>query len=94
MCLPMFFACMRHSSHSTSSGLHGSHAYLFLGQVEVAFREQTAGHNALLLFVHLALRLMEERLRNAFKELQAKQSEVCSRRGIIWRCILRSTRCT
>lgn len=45
-------------------------------QVEVAFREQTAGHNALLLFVHLALSMMEERLRNAFKELRAKEAEV------------------
>ncbi len=45
-------------------------------QVEVAFREQTAGHNALLLFVHLALSMMEARLRNAFKELRAKEAEV------------------
>ena len=41
----------------------------------MAFREQTAGHNALLLFVHLALSMMEERLRNAFKELRAKEAE-------------------
>jgi len=53
-------------------------ALIFKGQVEVAFREQTAGHNALLLFVHLALSMMEERLLNAFKELHAKQAEVCS----------------
>lgn len=52
-------------------------ALIFKGQVEVAFREQTAGHNALLLFVHLALSMMEERLMNAFKELHAKQAEVC-----------------
>lgn len=52
---------------------------IFRGQVEVAFREQTAGHNALLLFVHLALSMMEERLTNAFKELRAKEAEVqCS----------------
>ena len=44
-------------------------------QVEVAFREQTAGHNALLLFVHLALSMMEARLRNAFRELRAKRAE-------------------
>jgi hypothetical protein len=44
--------------------------------VEVAFREQTAGHNALLLFVHLALSMMEGRLRNAAAELRAKQAEV------------------
>ena len=42
----------------------------------MAFREQTAGHNALLLFVHLALGMMEEKLLNAFKELRAKQAEV------------------
>ncbi|KAK9810021.1 hypothetical protein WJX72_003525 [[Myrmecia] bisecta] len=48
---------------------------IFKSQVEVAFREQTAGHNALLLFVHLALRLMEERLVCAFKELRVKQAE-------------------
>ncbi|KAK9916230.1 hypothetical protein WJX75_000260 [Coccomyxa subellipsoidea] len=48
---------------------------IFRGQVEVAFREQTAGHNALLLFVHLALSMMEERLTNAFKELRAKEAE-------------------
>ncbi|BDA40853.1 hypothetical protein COCOBI_01-5070 [Coccomyxa sp. Obi] len=48
---------------------------IFKGQVEVAFREQTAGHNALLLFVHLALSMMEERLTNAFKELRAKEAE-------------------
>ncbi|KAL3153985.1 hypothetical protein ABBQ32_013540 [Trebouxia sp. C0010 RCD-2024] len=48
---------------------------IFKSQVEVAFREQTAGHNALLLFVHLALQMMEEQLLNAFKELRAKQAE-------------------
>ena len=49
---------------------------IFKSQVEVAFREQTAGHNALLLFVHLALQMMEEQLLNAFKELRAKRAEV------------------
>lgn len=49
---------------------------IFKSQVEVAFREQTAGHNALLLFVHLALQMMEEQLLNSFKELRAKQAEV------------------
>lgn len=39
-------------------------------------REQTAGHNALLLFVHLALTMMEGRLNNAVKDLKAKQAEV------------------
>lgn len=52
---------------------------IFKSQVEVAFREQTAGHNALLLFVHLALQMMEEQLLNAFKELRAKQAEVSNR---------------
>ena len=41
-----------------------------------SFREQTAGHNALLLFVHLALTMMEARLDNAFKDLTAKKAEV------------------
>lgn len=49
---------------------------IFKSQVEVAFREQTAGHNALLLFVHLALQMIEEQLLNAFRELRAKQAEV------------------
>lgn len=49
---------------------------IYRSQIEVAFREQTAGHNALLLFVGLALQLMEEQLFNAFKELDAKQAEV------------------
>lgn len=52
---------------------------IFKSQVEVAFREQTAGHNALLLFVHLALQMMEEQLLNAFKELRAKQAEVSTK---------------
>lgn len=51
---------------------------IFKSQVEVAFREQTAGHNALLLFVHLALQMMEEQLLNSFRELRAKQAEVPS----------------
>ena len=42
----------------------------------MACREQTAGHNALLLFVHLALTMMEGRLDNAFKDLTAKKAEV------------------
>jgi hypothetical protein len=49
---------------------------IFKAQAEVAFREQTAGHNALLLFVHLSLGLMEQQLGNAFKELRVKQAEV------------------
>ena len=49
---------------------------IYKSQIEVAFREQTAGHNALLLFVGLALQLMEEQLFNAFKELDAKEAEV------------------
>ena len=49
---------------------------IYKSQIEVAFREQTAGHNALLLFVGLALQLMEEQLYNAFKELGAKEAEV------------------
>jgi hypothetical protein len=49
---------------------------IFKAQAEVAFREQTAGHNALLLFVHLNLAMLEQQLSNAFKELRVKQAEV------------------
>ncbi|GMH40020.1 hypothetical protein BSKO_07924 [Bryopsis sp. KO-2023] len=48
---------------------------IFKSQAEVAFREQSAGHNALLLFVHLTLQIMEQNLVNAFKELGVKQAE-------------------
>lgn len=41
---------------------------IFKAQVEVALREQTAGHNALLLFVHLALGLMEQQLVSGVEE--------------------------
>ena len=51
---------------------------IFKSQVEVAFREQTAGHNALLLFVHLVLQMMEEQLLNSSRELAAKQAEARS----------------
>ncbi len=46
-------------------------------QVELAFREQTAGNNAMSLFVYLAFQLMETQLRNAFADVAAKQAEVC-----------------
>ena len=49
---------------------------IYKSQVEVAFREQTAGHNALLLFVHLALGMMEEQVLNEYKELEARRAEV------------------
>ena len=49
---------------------------IYKSQVEVAFREQTAGHNALLLFVHLALSMMEEQVLNEYKELEARRAEV------------------
>lgn len=45
-------------------------------QVEVAFREQTAGHNALLLLVALSHELLEARLRNAFLDVHARAAEV------------------
>jgi hypothetical protein len=55
-------------------GAHiGRHVIL---QVEVAFREQTAGHNALLLLVALSHELLEERLRNAFLDVHARAAEV------------------
>ena len=66
--------------------LRDSVALIYKGQVEVAFREQTAGHNALLLFVHLALGMMEEQLLNAFKELDVKQAEVCAAAGTSSAC--------
>ena len=47
-------------------------------QVEVAFREQTAGHNALLLLVALSHELLEARLRNAFLDVHARAAEVCT----------------
>ena len=42
----------------------------------MAFREQTAGHNALLLLVALSHELLEERLRNAFLDVHARAAEV------------------
>ena len=66
---------------------------IFKSQVEVAFREQTAGHNALLLFVHLALQMMEEQLLNAFKELRAKQAEVILLRQAPGLCDCASVHC-
>lgn len=52
---------------------------LSLRVILTSCREQTAGHNALLLFVHLALTMMEGRLDNAFKDLTAKKAEVSVR---------------
>lgn len=49
---------------------------IFKAQVEVAFRDQTANRNALLLFSVLCHGLMEQQLANAYKELSAKQAEV------------------
>ena len=37
---------------------------------------QTAGHNALLLFVHLTLQIMEEQIMAAFRELRATLAAV------------------
>lgn len=48
---------------------------IFKAQVEVAFREQTAGHNALLLLVALAHELLEERLCNAALDVRARAAE-------------------
>lgn len=55
--------------------LQDSAILIFKAQVEVAFREQTAGHNALILFVHLVLKMMEQQIMVAFKELRVKQAE-------------------
>lgn len=49
---------------------------IFKSQVEVAYREQRAGQNALLLLVHLVLEMMEQRLLEAYSDLGAKQHEV------------------
>lgn len=69
---------MRHAEtpELAREALVDSAVLIYKSQIEVAFREQTAGHNALLLFVGLALQLMEEQLFNAFKELDAKEAEV------------------
>ncbi|KAK9805979.1 hypothetical protein WJX73_010583 [Symbiochloris irregularis] len=48
---------------------------IYKSQVEVAFREQTAGHNALLLFVHLTLSMMEQQVLNEYKDLEVRQAE-------------------
>lgn len=64
---------------------------IFKSQVEVAFREQTAGHNALLLFVHLVLQMMEEQLQNSSRELAAKQAEVSQSLTLL---LAPSLRCT
>jgi hypothetical protein len=69
MCYPSLTLCL----HGEPPGAAAE--WPSTAQVEVAFREQTAGHNALLLFVHLALDMMEDRLRNAFRELRARQAE-------------------
>lgn len=45
-------------------------------QVEVAFKEQTAGHNALLLLTHLALSLMKGQLQAAALDVRARQAQV------------------
>lgn len=49
---------------------------IFKAQIEVAFREQTAGHNALLLLVALAHELLEGRLVNAALDVRARAAEV------------------
>ena len=49
---------------------------IYYGQVEVAYREQVAAHNALLLFVVLVLDMMTAQLTNAHRDLEAKKAEV------------------
>jgi hypothetical protein len=58
---------------------HWHAGVVLLWQVEVAFREQTAGHNALLLLVALSHELLEERLRNAYLDVHARAAEVRKR---------------
>lgn len=53
-----------------------THFICFGVQIELSFREQTAGNNALSLFVYLAFQMMETQLTNAFADLAAKQAEV------------------
>lgn len=64
------------TSDAAREALIDSTLLIYKGQVETAFREQTAGHNALLLFVGLTLRMMEEQLMNAYNDITAKQKEV------------------
>jgi hypothetical protein len=49
--------------------------------VEAAYREQMAGHNALLLFVATAAGMMEERLRVAAADEKAVAAEVGGTEG-------------
>ena len=51
-------------------------AALLLLQVEVAFKEQMAGQNSLLLLTHLALSIMEGQLRAAAADVQARRVQV------------------
>ncbi|GFR44722.1 hypothetical protein Agub_g6046, partial [Astrephomene gubernaculifera] len=55
--------------------LQDSALLIFKAQVEVAFRDQTACRNALLLFTVLCHFLLEQQLLNAYKELGAKRAE-------------------
>ncbi|KXZ47627.1 hypothetical protein GPECTOR_34g786 [Gonium pectorale] len=55
--------------------LQDSALLIFKAQVEVAFRDQTACRNALLLFTVLCHGLLEQQLANAYKELGAKRAE-------------------
>ncbi len=48
-------------------------------QVEVAFKEQMAGQNSLLLLTHLALGIMEGQLRAAAADVHARRSQVHAR---------------
>jgi hypothetical protein len=50
-------------------------------QVEVAFKEQMAGQNSLLLLTHLALSIMESQLRAAAADVQARRVQVAMQHG-------------
>lgn len=71
--LVLYFPCARPATTAIS---YDAEPVPILVKVEVAFREQTAGHNALLLLVSLSHELLEARLRNAFLDVHARQAEV------------------
>ncbi|CAG9461100.1 unnamed protein product [Pedinophyceae sp. YPF-701] len=55
--------------------LQESAVMIFKTQVEVAFREQTAGHNALVLFAYLALHMMLENIECSYRDGMARAAQ-------------------
>ena len=54
----------------------GRYGGLADAEVEVAFKEQMAGQNSLLLLTHLALGMMEGQLRAAAADVHARRAQV------------------